>query len=121
MDPLRVLAALATALVLGVPKQTAAHPACKPALTFKQTRFSQPHNQQRKWTAILAVDASRCAENAGLFEIKFVRLKEFGPELLFTERFKWRPVTVEVSLDFWSDEAVLDYWIGDVSPCGCTD
>jgi hypothetical protein len=55
------------------------------------------------------------------FEIKFVRLKEMGPDLLFTERFTWRPGLVEVALDLWWDEAVQDYWIGDVRACRCAD
>jgi len=77
-----VLAALAATFVLCVPTQTVAHPACKPLLTFKEVRFSEAQNQQRKWTAILAVDASRCSASSGPFEIKFVRLKEVGPDLL---------------------------------------
>jgi hypothetical protein len=44
-----------------------------------------------------------------------------GPDLLFSERFKWSPGLIEVWLDFWWNEAVLDYWIGDVSACGCID
>jgi hypothetical protein len=54
-----------------------------------------------------------------LAEVSLVRLKEVGPDLLFTERFRWGPVTVEVSLDFWWDESVYDYWVGGVRPCGC--
>src|SRR5437016_14652337 len=95
--PSCMLAALAAILVLVVPTRTMARIPCKPVLAFKEVRFSEPQNQPRKWTAILAVDASRCAENAGLFEIKFVRLKEFGPDLLFSERFKWSPAVLEVS------------------------
>ncbi len=116
-----VLAALAATLVLGVPARTVADLACKPVLTFKEVRFSAAQNQQRKWTGILNVDASRCAATSGPFEIKFVRLKEVGPDLLFTEKFKWVPGLVEVSLDFWWDESVGDYWIGDVLPCRCAN
>jgi hypothetical protein len=75
----------------------------------------------RKWTEVLAVDASRCVGTSGAFEIKFVRIKEMGPDLLFSERFKWNPGQTQVSLDFWWDEAVRNYWIGDVSPCGCPE
>jgi hypothetical protein len=113
------MAGLAAALVLCVPAQTVAGIACKPALTFREVRFSDAQNQLRKWTGVLAVDASRCAATSGTFEIKFVRIKEMGLDLLFSERFQWRPRLTQVSLDFWWDEAVLDYWIGDVPSCGC--
>ena len=121
MVRLRLLAGLAATFVLCVPTRTVADPACKPLLKFDEVRFSAAQNQQRKWTAILAVDASRCAKSSGLFEIKFVRLKEVGSDLPFSERFRWRPVVIEVSLDFWWDEFVGDYWIGDVLPCGCAN
>jgi hypothetical protein len=88
---------------------------------FGTHRFSKAQNQQRKWTATLTVDTSRCTETSGQFEIKFVRLKEVGPDLIFTEKFKLTPGLVDVSLDFWWDEAVQDCWIGDVAPCECAD
>ena len=118
MPGLRLLFKLAT-LVLWIPTQTSANHACKPVLKLNEVRFSSAQDQQRKWTANLAVDPSHCTERSGLFEIKFVRLKEVGPDLLFTEQFKWSPAVVEVSLDFWWDESVYDYWIGEVRPCGC--
>jgi hypothetical protein len=115
-----VLVALATFLPC-IPTQTTAHPVCKPLLTFKEVRFSEPQNQLRKWTGMLSVDANRCVAASGVFEIKFVRIKEMGQDLLFSERFKWNPGLTQVSLDFWWDEAVLDYWIADVPPCGCPE
>jgi hypothetical protein len=30
-----------------------------------------------------------------------VRIKEMGPDLFFSERFKWNPELTRVSLDFW--------------------
>jgi hypothetical protein len=108
-------------LVLGAAAPATAEFASKPALTFKDVRFSKAQNQQRKWTATLTVDASRCAATTGQFEIGFVRLKEFAPDLVFTEKFRWTPGSVDASLNFWWDEAVQDYWIGDVEPCGCAD
>ncbi|MDB5603212.1 MAG: hypothetical protein JWP25_112 [Bradyrhizobium sp.] len=113
--------ALVASLVLGVATPATAELACKPTLAFKEVRFSKVQNQQRTWTATLAVDASRCAETSGQFEIKFVRLKEVGPDLLFAEQFKWTPDLIEVSLNFWWDEAVQDYWIGEIAPCRCAD
>jgi hypothetical protein len=113
--------ALVASLMFGVATPAGAEFACKPALTFKHVRFSGAQNQQRKWTATLAVDASRCAATTGQFEIRFVRLKEFGPDLTFTEKFRWTPGSVDASLNFWWDEAVQDYSIGAVEPCGCAD
>jgi hypothetical protein len=115
------MAGLAAALLLGFPAQAMAGIACKPVLTFKEVGFSEAHDQLRKWTGVLAVDASRCVATSGVFEIKFVRIKEMGPDLLFSERFKWSPGLTQVSLDFWWDEAVRDYWIGDVPSCGCPE
>jgi hypothetical protein len=112
---------LAASLMLGPATPGAAEPACKPALTFNDVSFSKAQNQQRKWMATLTVDASRCAATAGQFKIAFVRLKEFGPDLLFTEKFRWTAGSVDVAADFWWDEAVRDYWIADVEPCGCAD
>jgi hypothetical protein len=101
--------------------QTIAEVDCRPKLTFKEVKFSEPQNQLRKWTGVVSVDATRCTATSGQFEIKFVRLKEVGPDLLFAEKFKWTPGLVDVSLSFWWDEAVQDYWIGDVEPCECAD
>lgn len=112
---------LVASLMLGVSTPAGAEFACRPVLTFKDVQFSKVQNQQRKWTAALTVDASRCAAAAGQFEIKFIRLKEFGPDRVFAEKFRWIPGAAEASLIFWWDEAVQDYWIGDVEPCRCAD
>ena len=101
--------------------QTLGQTVCKPTLTFKEVRFSEIRAQQRTWTALLAVDSSRCATAFGRFSIDFTRLKETAPDLLFTEQFAWSPGQVEVSLNFWADEAVLDYSIGAIAPCSCRD
>jgi hypothetical protein len=117
----RVSVAVAAMFLSCVSTQTIAGRICKPALTVKEVRFSEARNLQRKWTATLAIDSSRCEESSGSFEIKFIRLKEFGPDLLFTERFGWSSPVVLVSLDFWWDESVGDFWIGDIAPCSCAD
>jgi hypothetical protein len=93
--------------------------ACKPVLTVKEVRFSEVRRLQRTWTARLDVDASRCATRSGRFDIDFIRLKETAPDLPFTEHFTWRPGEIEVSVNFWADEAVLEYSIGDIAPCPC--
>jgi hypothetical protein len=63
---------------------------CKPQLSFKEVRSSEPRNLEWKWTAVLAVDASACATTFGRFEINFLREKEDAPELEFSERFTWQ-------------------------------
>ena len=99
-------------------------PACRPSLAFKEVHFSemQPPTLERKWTAIVSVDASGCAaHSAGYFEIVFRRLKEIGPEIEFREQFVWVSPTVKVGVDFWADEAVERYWIENIAPCQCGD
>ena len=103
--------------------QAAEQRTCRPALAFKEVRFSevQPKTMERKWTAVLSVDASRCATTSGRFGIVFSRQKENGPEIEFQEQFTWKPALVEVSVDFWADEAVEGYWLHNVVPCPCRD
>jgi hypothetical protein len=81
-----------------------------------------PPTLERKWTASVVVDASRCAANAsGFFDLGLTRLKENGYEIDFRERFAWLAPSVKVSVDFWADEAVEQYWIENVTPCRCAD
>jgi hypothetical protein len=103
--------------------QAAGQRTCRPALAFKEVRFSemQPPKMERKWSAVLSVDASRCTTTSGQFGIAFSRLKETGPEVEFQERFTWKPALVEVSTVFGADEAVEGYWLDDVAPCPCRD
>ena len=96
---------------------------CKPTLAFEEIQFSewQLPTMARKWTAVVSVDASRCAANSrGNFELGFSRLKEHGVEIEFSERFIWLPPSVKVAVTFWADEAVERYWISKVSPCPCS-
>jgi hypothetical protein len=66
--------------------QAAGQQTCRPELAFKEIRFSpmQPPTMERKWTAILSVDASRCATTSGPFGIVFTRQKENGLERKWT-------------------------------------
>lgn len=118
-----IFALLAGGIGLVGVTQAAGQQTCRPALAFKEVRFSemQPPTMERKWTAVLAVDASRCATTSGRFEIVFSRQKENGIEIDFQEQFMWKPVVVEVSVDFWADEAVEGYWLHNVAPCPCRD
>jgi hypothetical protein len=101
--------------------QAVGQSACKPVFTVKEVRFSPMRQLQRIWTARLDVDASRCATSSGRFDINFIRLKETAPDLPFTEHFTWGAGEIEVSVDFWADEAVLAYSIGAIAPCPCRD
>jgi len=99
--------------------QSLAAPLCTPELAITGTDLSEMRASQRIWTARITVDASPCATTSGRFFIRFVRLKEIGPDLPFAEAFTWRPGVTEVSAVFAADEAVLDYSIGYVRPCAC--
>jgi len=107
----------------GMTQADAGH-VCRPALAIKDIHFSQmqPPALERRWSAVVSVDASRCTVNTGgYFEIGFSRLKENGTEVEFREQFIWLPPSVKVSVDFWADEAVEAYWIDNVAPCSCRD
>ena len=103
--------------------QSVAQQICRPALAFKEVRFSKmrPPTLERKWTAALSVDASRCATTSGRFGIVISGLKENGLDIEFQEQFMWKPDLVEVSVDFSADEAVGGYRLGDVAACPCRD
>jgi hypothetical protein len=122
--PITILRAsvMAGSIIL-LASHAAAAPLCKPALAFKEVRFSaiQPETMERHWTASLAVDASQCATTSGRFEILFSRLKENGPEVEFVEPFTWKPTSVEVSVVFWADEAVEGYWLNRIASCPCRE
>ena len=97
---------------------------CRPTLAVTEIKFSKWHlpSMERRWTAVVSVDASRCAVNTGgYFEIGFSRLKENGIEVEFREQSIWLPPSVKVSVDFWADEAVEAYWLDYVAPCSCRD
>ena len=102
-------------------QQAVGQPVRRPSLAFSGNQFSemQPPTLQRKWTAVVSVDASRCAMNsAGHFEICFKRLGNRGRYRIF-EEFVWLPPSVASPADFWADEAVERYWITNVSTCPC--
>jgi hypothetical protein len=95
---------------------------CRPSLAVKEVQFSQmqPPTLKRTWTAVVSVDASRCAANSsGTFAIVFTRLKETAPELDFREKFAWLPPAVNIAVDFAADEAVQRYRIDTITPCAC--
>lgn len=96
---------------------------CKPALAFKEIRFSpmQEPARERTWSAVLSVDALRCATASGRFEIGFSREKENAMDAAFRAPFTWEPDLVEVSVDFAADEAVGRFWLGRIESCPCRE
>ena len=94
---------------------------CRPVLSIRDAQLSAytPPALERKWTATVVADASRCASTAGTFEVGFVREQDGSPDLIFREQFSWSAPSVLIGLDFWFDEAVGDYWIYSVEPCSC--
>ena len=94
---------------------------CQPTLGVTKVEFSNMlPTRERKWSAVVSVDASRCAANSsGYFEIGFSRLKENAPDADITEEFIWLSPSVTVGVDFWADEAVEHYWINKITPCRC--
>jgi len=101
--------------------QARAGQTCKPALrvTGAQLSAMKPPTLERRWTARVLADASRCATTAGYFDLGMSRMKEYGPEIEFREQFIWSAPQVEISVDFAADEAVESYWIDKVQACPC--
>jgi len=124
-SPIRLARTPGILLAIGLAATTpaAAGPTCKPALTFTEVRFSETQfeTMQRQWTALLLVDASRCATASGRFAIMFTRQKEGAPEYDFAEPFVWKPGLTEVSVDFWADEVVEGYRLTGIAACPCRD
>ena len=117
-------------LTLGAAAQALAAPVCKPQFVLTDVHFSETHPEtmQRRWTAHRSVDASRCASASGRFEILFTRQKENALETDFAEQFTWQAEqftwkagTVAVSVEFWADEAVESYRLGNVAACPCRE
>jgi hypothetical protein len=97
---------------------------CRPALTLNQVQFSpiRTPRLQRNWTAVVSVDASRCAPNShGYFDLVLTRLSENAPDLEVREQLFWSPPKVNVDLTFAADEAVENFRIENVTPCVCRD
>jgi hypothetical protein len=107
---LRSAVASLAGLVLGLAgTQSLAAPLCTPELAIAGAQLADIRAGERIWSARVAVDASQCSTTSGRFFIRFVRLKEIGPDLPFSEPFTWRPGMTLVSTRFAADEAVLDY------------
>jgi hypothetical protein len=118
-----VLAILACLFGLTGITQATAKPACRPVLAIKSTHLGEMQlpTGERKWTAIVSVDAARCTTTAGYFELGFVRAKEGVVEVGFREQFIWSSPSVIVGLDFWADESVDAVWLDKIDSCPCRE
>jgi hypothetical protein len=76
---------------------------------------------ERRWTATIAADASKCASKAGYVDLGFLREKENGLPLESREQFAWIEPSSLVGVDVWADEAVEHVWIDSVRLCPCAD
>lgn len=97
-------------------------PLCHPKLAVINVQFSEmiPPTLERKWTAVVSVDTSGCqTDSSGYFEIAFTRLSETAPDLEFSERFAWRPPSVEVTVNFAANEAVQHFRVKNITSCIC--
>jgi hypothetical protein len=117
-----VSCAVASALGLASIVPVSGQPVCRPKLTVTDVRFSEivAPSLERKWSAIVSVDASRCQPNSnGYFEVVFTRLNEFGPDLEFRERYAWRPPSVDIAVTFAANEAVQRFRVENITSCAC--
>ena len=100
-----------------------AEPVCRPVLSVSHATLSEvrPASMERRWTATISADASKCASKAGYFELGFLREKENSLPLEFREQFIWVGPSSLVGIDVWADEAVEHVWIDSIQPCPCAD
>ena len=102
--------------------QAAPTVACKPLLSTRDVRTARESPiLPYEWKVTVFADARHCATHSGTFEIDFIRIKEYAPDLQFTEKFRWKDGQFDVSLELAGDEAVLEHRIGFVAPCVCRD
>jgi hypothetical protein len=115
-------AAVACWMLLFNAAQAAPVIACKPLLSTRDVRIARespvlPYD----WKVTVLADAKHCATRSGMFEVDFILTRELGPDVQFTERFRWTEGRFEISIEFAGDETVLDHRIGFVAPCVCRE
>jgi hypothetical protein len=98
--------------------------ACKPLLSIKNVREIRAASipiQPWVWKAAIAADTSYCATGSGRFEIDFIRIKEYAPDMQFAERYSWSAGQFDVTIELTADESIHDYRIGFIVPCICAN
>jgi len=109
---------IAIAALAACPGALAA-PQCKPVLSLNEYEVAPKPLPARTWTARIDVDASRCANASGQFDMDFVRGKANVPDQRFTHHYAWTPGRVEVSMVLQKDELLADFSISEVAACPC--
>jgi hypothetical protein len=96
---------------------------CKPILSVKNVREVRTSTSPQPWTWNATIHANPifCATRSGAFEIDFVRIKEYAPDLQFTAKFQWVSDQFDVAIELAADEAILDYRVGFIAPCVCRE
>ena len=114
---------LACALVASCATNALAAITCKPLLAIKNVRELRTSMRPHPWTwqATVVADASYCATRSGQFEIDVIRIKEYSPDVQFTEKYRWNAGQFDVSIELAADEAIEDYRIGFIAPCVCRE
>jgi hypothetical protein len=105
--------------MLGQVSPAAATRVCRPAIEIQSHELARPHNLRRIWTANVAIDASTCASDSGLFSLRIVRSAELAPDLEFVEPLLWRTGQTKLTLEFWIDETVVSAEVDAVADCPC--
>src|SRR5436190_13537870 len=86
-----VCAAVACWMLLSNAAQAAPAVACKPLLSTHDVRTTRESPiLPYEWKVTVLADARHCATRSGMFEIDFIRIKEYSPDLQFTEKFRWK-------------------------------
>jgi hypothetical protein len=73
------------------------------------------------WKATIVADATYCATGSGGFEIDFIRIKEYAPDVQFTEKYRWLRGQFDVTVELTMDEAIREHRIGFIAPCVCRE
>jgi uncharacterized membrane protein YfcA len=96
---------------------------CRPTLSVKHATLSEmrPPAMERRWTATIAADASKCVTKAGYFDLGILREKENSIPLEFREQFIWVEPSSPISIDVSADEAVEHAWIDKIQACPCAN
>jgi hypothetical protein len=112
------------ALVAACAADALAAVTCKPILSIRnvrELRTAERPVQPWTWKATIVADASYCATKSGNFEIDFIQITEYSPDMQFTEKYRWSSGQIDVSMELAADESILDYRIGFIAPCVCRD
>jgi uncharacterized protein len=115
--------ALLSGVVSTLASSAFAFPICRPVLSLMRATMSEmrPPSMERRWTATISADASRCTSKSGYFEVGFLREKENSLPLEFRQQFIWIKPSSLVGIDVWADEAIEKAWFDSIQPCACAD